>query len=220
MLSMRCRRGSEGRSDRKMRRRAAQTLLRVSALPWRLWPALRRSHPDAQPGDVGGHRAEFIASLGDAFDLASRGCFAWCVQNRAAFILDPACPPAFATSRELEEIRQFSLGVVAAHGVVDAFASTGTDISFAGVAAEHPLRSRTSRSTRSRRCFTLFLATEQVARSPIDLARLTDRQRQLVDLALMGLSDKTIATRLGISEKTVGNHFRGMYKRLGISKRS
>jgi DNA-binding NarL/FixJ family response regulator len=66
----------------------------------------------------------------------------------------------------------------------------------------------------------LFLATEQVARSPIDLARLTDRQRQLVDLALMGLSDKTIATRLGISEKTVGNHFRGMYKRLSINKRS
>jgi hypothetical protein len=101
-----------------------------------------------------GHRAEFIASLGDAFDLASRDCFAWWVQNHTAFILDPAFPPAFATSRELEEIGQFSLGVVAAHGVVDAFASTGTDISFAGVAAEHPLCSRTSRSTGSRRCFT------------------------------------------------------------------
>jgi DNA-binding CsgD family transcriptional regulator len=66
----------------------------------------------------------------------------------------------------------------------------------------------------------LFLATEQVAGSPLDLTKLTDRQRQLVDLALMGLPDKTIATRLGISEHTVGNHFRGIYERLGISKRS
>jgi len=31
---------------------------------------------------------------------------------------------------------------------------------------------------------------------------------------------QTIATRLGISENTVGNHFRGIYERLGISKRS
>jgi DNA-binding NarL/FixJ family response regulator len=66
----------------------------------------------------------------------------------------------------------------------------------------------------------LFLATEQMASSPIDLARLTDRQRQLVDLALMGLPDKAIASRLGISEHTVGNHFRSIYERLAISKRS
>ena len=59
-----------------------------------------------------------------------------------------------------------------------------------------------------------------LARSPIDLAKLTERQRQLVDLALIGLPDKTIATRLGISENTVGNHFRGIYERLGITKRS
>ncbi|WP_312015634.1 helix-turn-helix transcriptional regulator [Bradyrhizobium liaoningense] len=66
----------------------------------------------------------------------------------------------------------------------------------------------------------LFLQTEAVANSPIDLSKLTERQRQLVDLALMGLPDKTIATRLGISENTVGNHFRGIYERLGITKRS
>jgi DNA-binding NarL/FixJ family response regulator len=31
----------------------------------------------------------------------------------------------------------------------------------------------------------------------------------------MGLPDKTIASRLGISERTVGNHFRSIYERLG-----
>jgi DNA-binding CsgD family transcriptional regulator len=167
-----------------------------------------------------GHQPAFIASLEDAFNLTSRGCFAWWVQNRAAFILDPACPPSFVTSRELEEIRQFSLGVIAAHGVADPFASTGTYISFSGVAADHPGRTRASLNLIAPVLHALFLATEQVAASPLDLARLTNRQRQLVDLAVMGLPDKTIASRLGISEHTVGNHFRGIYERLGISKRS
>jgi DNA-binding CsgD family transcriptional regulator len=167
-----------------------------------------------------GHQPEFIASLEDAFNLTTRGCFAWWVQNRAAFILDPACPPAFATKRELEEIKRFSLGVIAAHGVIDPFANTGTYISFSGVAADRPDQTRASLDLIAPVLHALFLATEQVARSSIDLAVLTDRQRQLVDLALMGLSDKSIASRLGISEHTVGNHFRGIYERLGISKRS
>jgi DNA-binding CsgD family transcriptional regulator len=167
-----------------------------------------------------GHQPDFIASLEDAFDLTLRGCFAWWVQNRAAFILDPTDPPTFATDRELEEIRQFSLGIIAAHGVIDPFANAGTYISFSGIAAGHPVRTRASLNLIAPVLHALFLATEQVARSPIDLAKLTDRQRQLVDLALMGLPDKTIASRLGISEHTVGNHFRGIYERLGISKRS
>jgi DNA-binding CsgD family transcriptional regulator len=167
-----------------------------------------------------GHQPAFIASLENAFNLTSRGCFAWWVENRAAFMLDPACPPPFATKRELDEITQFSLGVIAAHGVVDPFANTGTYVSFAGVAADNPDRTRASLNLIAPVLHALFLATEQVAAPTLDLARLTDRQRQLVDLALMGLPDKTIASRLGISENTVGNHFRGIYERLGISKRS
>jgi DNA-binding CsgD family transcriptional regulator len=167
-----------------------------------------------------GHEAAFIASLEDAFDLTARGCFAWWVQNRAAFILDPASPPPFATRRELDEVKRFTFGVTAAHGVIDPFANTGTYLSFSGVAADNPVRTRAALNLIAPVLHTLFLATEQVAKSPVDLAKLTDRQRQLVDLALMGLPDKTIATRLGISENTVGNHFRGIYERLGITKRS
>ncbi|QPF84693.1 response regulator transcription factor [Bradyrhizobium genosp. L] len=167
-----------------------------------------------------GHHAEFIATLDRAFDISSRGVFAWWVQNRAAFILDPASPPPFATKRELDEIKQFSLGIIAAHGVVDPFANTGTYVSFAGVAADDPVRTRAALNLIAPVLHALFLATEQVAASSVDLSKLTDRQRQLVDLALLGLPDKTIASRLGISENTVGNHFRGIYQRLGISKRS
>jgi len=167
-----------------------------------------------------GHDPAFIATLGDAFDLNSRGAFAWWVQNRAAFILDPAAPPAFASKRELDEMKRFALGITAAHGVIDPFANTGTYLSFSGVVADDPVRTRASLNLVAPVLHALFLATEQVAGSSIDLAKLTDRQRELVDLALMGLPDKTIATRLGISENTVGNHFRGIYERLGITKRS
>jgi DNA-binding CsgD family transcriptional regulator len=167
-----------------------------------------------------GHQRAFIASLEDAFNLTSRGCFAWWVQNRAAFVLDPASPLPFATAQELDEIRRFSLGVTAAHGVIDPFANTGTYISFSGLSSDHPDRTRASLNLIAPVLHTLFLATEQVASPSVDLTRLTDRQRQLVDLALMGLPDKTIASRLGITEDTVGNHFRGIYQRLGISKRS
>jgi DNA-binding NarL/FixJ family response regulator len=67
---------------------------------------------------------------------------------------------------------------------------------------------------------TLFLATKQATHSAVDLTALTDRQRDLVDLAAQGLSDKEIALRLEISHNTVGNHFSAIYARLGISKRS
>jgi hypothetical protein len=42
---------------------------------------------------------------------------AWWVQNRAAFVLD-----------QLQEIRDFSLGVIAGHGVVDPFALLFQDV--------------------------------------------------------------------------------------------
>ena len=167
-----------------------------------------------------GHEPDFIASLDDAFDLTARGCFAWWVQNRAAFILDPADPPPFATKQELDEIKRFALGSIAAHGVIDPFASTGTYLSFAGIAPDNPVRTRAALNLIAPVLHALFLATEEVAKPVLDLSKLTERQRQLVDLALTGLPDKTIATRLGISENTVGNHFRGIYERLGITKRS
>jgi DNA-binding CsgD family transcriptional regulator len=37
---------------------------------------------------------------------------------------------------------------------------------------------------------------------------------------LKGLSDKAIASRLAISDHTVGSHLRAIFARLGISKRS
>ena len=67
---------------------------------------------------------------------------------------------------------------------------------------------------------TLYLQTKPFSISAADVTALTDRQRDLADLAALGLSDKEIGSRLGISDHTVGNHFRAIYSRLGVSKRS
>lgn len=57
---------------------------------------------------------------------------------------------------------------------------------------------------------------------PLDLATLkervaglTDRQRQVMELAASGLSNKEIALRLGISPRTVENHRAWMMERMG-----
>jgi DNA-binding CsgD family transcriptional regulator len=173
-----------------------------------------------------GHKLEFLAGLESTFDLKLRGCFAWWVSNRKPFILDQAGALdeagvwRFATKRTLEEMERFSLGVVAAHGVIDPFANAGTYISFSGVPRTQPKRTLAALDLIAPVLHTLLLQTKQAEKSAVDLMALTDRQRELLDLALTGLSDKAIALRLAISDHTVGNHLRAIYARLGISKRS
>ena len=48
---------------------------------------------------------------------------------------------------------------------------------------------------------------------------LTTRESECVHLAGQGLEDKEIATRLGISPRTVGNHLHRAYAKLGVSDR-
>lgn len=45
---------------------------------------------------------------------------------------------------------------------------------------------------------------------------LTERQRQVMELAAAGASNKEIATRLGISRRTVENHRAWMMERMGV----
>lgn len=173
-----------------------------------------------------GYGSDFLSGIESTFDLKSRGCFSWWVANRKPFILDETggfsegIGSVSATQPELDEMRRFSLGVIAAHGVVDPFANAGTYISFSGVPKTEPKRTLAALDLIAPVVHTLFLATTPVKTSGIDLTALTDRQRELVDLAVEGLSDKEIASRLSISDHTVGNHFRTIYLRLGISKRT
>lgn len=173
-----------------------------------------------------GHELEFLGTRQQSFDLKSRGCLSWLVANRKPVFLDrrgaqnEAGTPIFATELELEEIDRYSFGAMASHCVMDPFVNAGTYVSFTGMPGKRPGEVLAALNLISPVLHTLYLQTKQTRLPTVDLSSLTDRQRDLVDLALKGLSDKAIASRLTISEHTVGNHFRAIYAKLGISKRS
>jgi DNA-binding NarL/FixJ family response regulator len=52
------------------------------------------------------------------------------------------------------------------------------------------------------------------------LSALSNRERQVTTLVCDGLSNKTIARTLGVSEGTVKIHLHSIYKKLGISSRA
>ena len=49
---------------------------------------------------------------------------------------------------------------------------------------------------------------------------LTDRQLEILTLVALGLSEKEMAVRLGISFRTARNHVANVYERLGLHRRS
>ncbi|AUS80814.1 DNA-binding response regulator [Actinoalloteichus sp. AHMU CJ021] len=51
-------------------------------------------------------------------------------------------------------------------------------------------------------------------------ARLTDREREVADLLVRGMPNRTIAQVLGISERTVKNHLYVIYHKLGVTGRT
>jgi DNA-binding NarL/FixJ family response regulator len=58
-----------------------------------------------------------------------------------------------------------------------------------------------------------------VAPSPGELGTLTRRQSQVARAAASGLSNKELATQLGLSEGTIKNHLHAIYERLGVDGR-
>ena len=57
-------------------------------------------------------------------------------------------------------------------------------------------------------------------RTPEGGGSLTAREREILELIAMGLSDTTIATQLFISPRTVHAHLRSIYRKLGVNSRA
>jgi pimeloyl-ACP methyl ester carboxylesterase/DNA-binding CsgD family transcriptional regulator len=53
-----------------------------------------------------------------------------------------------------------------------------------------------------------------------ELAALTTREREILDLVAGGANNQQIASRLFISEKTVRNHLTAVFEKIGVSSRS
>jgi DNA-binding CsgD family transcriptional regulator len=173
-----------------------------------------------------GHSSEYMASRPGLFELNERPSVAWWIQHQRPFFLDEkgavdeGGAPVPTSKLDLDGIRRFSLRTGVVHGVVDPYAKCGTYISFTGVSTARLHETFAALKLIAPVLHMLFLQTKTTEFPPIDRAELTDRQLELIDLALAGLSDKEIAARLAISDHTVGNHFRAIYAKLGVTKRS
>jgi DNA-binding NarL/FixJ family response regulator len=53
-----------------------------------------------------------------------------------------------------------------------------------------------------------------------ELAMLTTREREILDLVASGASNQEIAGQLFISEKTVRNHLTAIFDKIGVTSRS
>jgi DNA-binding NarL/FixJ family response regulator len=59
-----------------------------------------------------------------------------------------------------------------------------------------------------------------VAAPSEELAMLTTREREILDLVASGASNQEIAEQLFISEKTVRNHLTAIFDKIGVTSRS
>ncbi len=169
-----------------------------------------------------GHDPAYLQQLATSFELEQRGSLAWWIANRQPFLIDPQCPPDFATSFELEEIRQFDLGRVAAHGVLGARSTVGTYFSFAGIA--EPLTAWHEEALVQIAPVLNNLFLDHIADTDGPnvglLAPLTPAQKVLVREVVTGCTNKEIGRTLGLSEKTVSNRLTEIYERLRVSCRA
>jgi len=62
-------------------------------------------------------------------------------------------------------------------------------------------------------------STRRAPGPPRRLGRLTQRERELVALVAAGASNKEIADRLSIAERTVKAHLTSIFRKLGVSSR-
>jgi DNA-binding NarL/FixJ family response regulator len=63
-------------------------------------------------------------------------------------------------------------------------------------------------------------APQDQSRAPVELATLTLREREMLELICEGLSDKDISQRAGLSPHTVRNHVAALYGKIGVHRRS
>jgi DNA-binding NarL/FixJ family response regulator len=65
-----------------------------------------------------------------------------------------------------------------------------------------------------------ILLSQRSSPDPTPAAQLTDREREVLLLVRDGLPNKTIARRLGITERTVKAHLTHVFERLGVTDRT
>ncbi len=145
------------------------------------------------------------------------------LQTREPLVLDLDSDAHMMSELEQREIRKLELGRVAAHGVLDFAARSGSYLSFAGVEREAP---KASIRDRLRlivpHLHQAFVRAVQQAQStsPAKCATLTETECHLLKLVAAGRTNAEIAAVRGRSEATVRNQLTTVFRKLGVRNRA
>jgi DNA-binding NarL/FixJ family response regulator len=229
--------------DREVAAEATRSLAEIGPHPARMLEvAILRAHAWAALAD--GEPAAARAALAEATELApSRGLpgeEAACLHDHvriggAADVVDRLVELAAQCEGELVAAFAEHAGAVARDDV-DAIASAATRFESMGFllkAAEASMAASEAaaragdqrRAARLARAATDLVEQCETPSSPLLVSApgpvpLTNREREVAELAATGLASKVIAERLFLSTRTVDNHLARIYAKLGVASRA
>ncbi|HEX2742445.1 MAG TPA: BTAD domain-containing putative transcriptional regulator [Rubrobacter sp.] len=148
---------------------------------------------------------EAMASLAGALGEASRTARLWGAAEAARELTDIALPPGDRALHEpyLADAR-LRLGEAAWEEALSEGRAMTTD-----QATDYAFSKEEADPT-----------TIPVPQKPLVADELTPREREIAILVARGLTNRQVSTRLGISERTAGNHVARILRKLGLSSRA
>jgi DNA-binding CsgD family transcriptional regulator len=164
------------------------------------------------------HLLHDLVRLGDAKRVAPR------LNSLAAMVEGPIARASARHAIALSGGDAFALDAVSSE-----FESTGAILLAAEAAAEASgIHQRAGRRSRALASMAKAQALQEACGGALTAALsstsesvlLTSREREVAALAAAGLPNRRIAERLGISIRTVENHLRQVYDKVGVSRRS
>ena len=161
------------------------------------------------------------AALRRLVNVRERPALMHWLHNREPMVLDIPQDAHLLSELERHEIESLCLGRVAAHGVVDMVARSGSYLSFAGIPPTTP-KVQVERTLRLivQHLHQALEATRRSERgAKQDGTALTIIERELLRLAAAGRTNAEIALTRGRSEATVRNQLTVVFRKLGVRNR-
>lgn len=163
-----------------------------------------------------------LLSIQRQSNLRSRPALARWLATRKPLVLDADADGAYLSEAERQEIDRLELGRVAAHGVLDLAARSGSYFSFGGLqphlAAQdvaHRLSLLVPHLHQA-----LVLCHRFAVGSAASEPTLSGTEREILRWVAAGRTNAEIARLRGRSESTVRNQLTALFRKLGVSNRA
>lgn len=163
-----------------------------------------------------------LAALNPLINLRERPAFMHWLRSRKPMVLDLAEDSHLMSQLERNEIEALNLGRVAAHGVIDMAARSGSYFSFSGVArAASKVDVAAILSLVVPHLHQALMSVYAVERDGLKQAsKLSPAEQDLIQLVAAGRTNAEIAAARGKSEATVRNQLTSAFRKLGVRNRA